>query len=75
MVPMKEIRLSQGYNFWKLIGGAERGKDAQGTIKILLNTDFTSDLTHFLHNIVGVQLNIGVLRHSQRDIKLHLWTQ
>ena len=36
-------------------------------------TDFTSDLTHFLHDVVGAQLNIGVLRHSQGDIKLHLW--
>ena len=35
------------------------GKDAQGTIKILLDTDFTSDLDHFLHTIVGAQLNIG----------------
>ena len=49
----------QGCNFWKLIGGAERGKDAQGTIKILLDTDFTSDLAHFLHSIRGAQLNIG----------------
>ena len=32
--------------------GAGRGKDAKGTIKIL-DTDFTSDLVHFLHNIVG----------------------
>ena len=24
-----------------------------------MSTDFTSDLTHFLHNIVGAQLNIG----------------
>ena len=48
----------QGCNFWKLIGGAERGKDAQGTIKILLNMDFTSYLAHFLHSIVGAQLNI-----------------
>ena len=31
----------QGCNFWKLFGGAERRKDAQGTIKILLDTDFT----------------------------------
>ena len=38
--------------------GSERGKDAQGTIKILLDTDFTSYLAHFLHNIVGAQLNI-----------------
>ena len=65
----------QGCNFRKLIGGAERGKDAQGTIKILMDTEFTSDLAHFLHNIGGAQLNIGgteLLRHSQIDIKLHL---
>ena len=49
----------QGCNFWKLIGGAERGKDAQGTTKILLDTDLTSDLTHILRNIVGAKLNIG----------------
>ena len=30
---------------------AERGKDAQGTIKIHMDTDFTSGLAHFLHNI------------------------
>ena len=54
------VTLNQGCNFWNLIGGTERGKDAQGsTIKILLDTDFTSDLAHFLHNIVGAQLNIG----------------
>ena len=27
--------------------------------KSFMATDFTSDLTHFLHNIVGAQLNIG----------------
>ena len=42
-----------------MIGGAERGKDAQGTTKILLNTDFTSDLAHFFHSIVGGQPNVG----------------
>ena len=41
------------------MGGAEREKYAQGTIKILMDTDFTSDLAHFLHNIRGAQLNIG----------------
>ena len=41
-----------------MVGGAERGKFAQGTIKILLGADFTSDLTQFLHNIADVQLNI-----------------
>ena len=53
----------QDCNFWKLVGGAERGKYAQGrylpTIKSLLDTGFTSYLTHFLHNSVGAQLNIG----------------
>ena len=65
----------QGCNFWKLIGGAERGNMLKVPSKSFMATDFTSDLTHFLHNIVGAQLNIGVgvLRHSQRDIKLHLW--
>ena len=33
--------------------------------------DFT-DLAHFLHNIVGAQLNIGGAQALQRDIKLHL---
>ena len=56
---MSRKRSHQGCNFWKLIVGAEWGKDAQGTIKILLNTNFTSDLAHFLQNIVGAQLNIG----------------
>ena len=50
---------SQGCNFWKLIGGAERGNDAQGAIKILLDTDFISDLAYFPHNTMGAQLNIG----------------
>ena len=40
--------------------------------KSFMDTDFTSDSTQFLHNIVGADLNIGVLRHSQRDIKLLL---
>ena len=53
------VTSAQGCNFWKLIGGAERGKDDQGTIKILMGTDFTSYLVHFLHNIGGAQLNIG----------------
>ena len=47
-----------GLNFWKLVGGAQREKDAQGTIKNLLDTDFISDLAHFFHNIVSAQLNI-----------------
>ena len=64
--------LHQGCNFWKLIRGAERGKDAQGTIKILLDMDFTSDLAHFLHDIAVAQLNIGGAQAPQRDIKLHL---
>ena len=42
------------------------------TIKILMDADFTSDLAHFLHNVGGAQVNIGVLRHTQREIKLHL---
>ena len=61
------------FNFWKLFEGGERGKDAQGTIKILMDTDFASDLAHFLRNIGGAQLNIGVAEALQRDIKLHLW--
>ena len=66
----------QGCNFWKLIGGAERGKFAQGTIKIFLNTDFTSNLARFLHNIVGAQLNIGGVRAlPEIYLKLHLWTR
>ena len=51
--------LKQGCNFWKMIGGAERRKYAQDTIKILMGTDFTSDLAHFLHHIGGAQLCIG----------------
>ena len=58
----------QGCNFWKLIGGAERGKDAQGNIKILLDADFTSDLAHFLCNIVGAQLNIGAAQYTYEDM-------
>ena len=46
--------------FRKLIGDAERGKDAQGTIKILMDTNFTLDLAHIHDNIEGAQLNIGV---------------
>ena len=42
------------------------------TIKILMDADFTSDLAHFLYNIGGAQSNIGVLGHSQRDIKFPL---
>ena len=42
-----------------MIGGAERGKYAQGGIKILMDTDFFSHLDHFLHSIGGAQLNIG----------------
>ena len=39
-----------------------------GTIKILLDTDFTSDLAHFLHNIVGAQLNIGGCSGTPKEI-------
>ena len=67
----------QGCNFWKLIGSAERGKDAQCmyvlTSKILLDTNFTSTLTHFLHSIGGALLNIGGAQALPRDIKLHQW--
>ena len=50
-----------------MLGGAERGKDAQGAIKILLDTDFTSDLAQFLYNIGGAQLNIrGALALPKR---------
>ena len=38
-------------NFLKLMGGAKREKDAQVTIKILMDAEFTSDLAHFLQNI------------------------
>ena len=37
--------------------GAERKKNAQGTIKISVNTDFTSDLTHILVDIGDAQRN------------------
>ena len=39
-------------NFSKSIGG-QRVKSAQGTIKTLLKSDFSSDLTHFLAIIGG----------------------
>ena len=54
------------------MGGAEKGKDVQGTIKILLGTDFTSDLAHFLHNIVGAQLNIGGAQALPKRYKVTL---
>ena len=36
----KQKSSAQDCNFWKLNGSAESGKDAQDTIKIILNTDF-----------------------------------
>ena len=49
----------QGCNFWKLIGGAERGNMLKVPSKSFMETDFTSYLINFLRNIVGAQLNIG----------------
>ena len=42
-------------NFSKSIGGGggQRVKSAQGTIKVMLKSDFSSDLIHFLAIIGG----------------------
>ena len=69
-LPAKCTYVEKGCNSWELIGGAERGKGVQGTIKILLDTDFTSDFVHFLHNIVGAQLNIGSVQALPRRYKV-----
>ena len=45
-------------NFSKPIEGAQRVKSAQDTIKILMKSDFSSDLTPFL-TINGAQPIIG----------------
>ena len=52
-------------NFSKSIGGPQGVKSAQGTIKILLKSDFSSGLTHFLAIIGGEGT-----RASKKDIKL-----
>ena len=60
--------------------GAQRVKSAQGTIKILIKSDFSSGLTPLLVSIGGLSLfggggaqpKIG-LRHSQRDVQLRPW--
>ena len=39
-----------------------------------MNTDFTTNLTHFLANNGVAQLNIGGAEALQRDMKLHLWS-
>ena len=68
------------YNFLKSIEDSE-GKSVQATIKILMNSDCSSDLNPFLAIIVGLsrtlegaQPNIGGggIEHSQRDIKLRV---
>ena len=54
--------------------GDQRVKSAQGTIKILLKSDFSSDLTHFLAIIGGGGGGRGEGGGggvpSQRDIKV-----
>ena len=47
-------------------------KSAQGTIRILIKSDFYLDLTIFLTIIGGggAHPNIGGLGHTKRDIKL-----
>ena len=54
-----------GYNFSKSIGGGggAEGEKCQGTIDILVKSDFSSHSTRFLAIMGGGG-------HSQRDIKL-----
>ena len=40
-------RLGIGVTFPNQFGGGQKVKSAQGTIKTLLKSDFSSDLTHF----------------------------
>ena len=67
-------------------GGGQRAKSAQGTIKILMESDFSSNLTPFLTNIGGISPSLGGggsaqlwwgggggLEPCQKDIKLRPW--
>ena len=60
-----------GVTFQNRLAGGQRAKSAQGTIKILMELDFYSNLTPFLTNIGGsahhwgAQPNIGVLGPSK----------
>ena len=45
-------------------------KNVDGTIHILMDTDFSSDLTHISCLIRGSQLNIDVLAHVLRRSKV-----
>ena len=46
-------------NFSKSIGGRQRAKSAQDTIKIMMESDFSSNLTPFLTNIGGLNPRLG----------------
>ena len=69
-------------NFSKSIsgGGAQRVICAQGTIKILMKSDFSSDLNLViiiggLAEHWGAQPNVGATTgHPQRDVKLRPWS-
>ena len=59
----------QSCNFWELIG-VVRGEKTLKVPSQSLFTDFTSDLTHFLVNIGGVQLNIGSVEALPKRYKI-----
>ena len=52
-----------GVTFRNRLEGGGRSKSAQDTIKILMESDFSSNLTLFLTNIVGSVRHGGSTQH------------
>ena len=76
---MSETTHPIGATFFKSIGGAQRVKIAQGTVKTLMNSNFSSDLTLFA--IIGGSVHywgsaqLGGLGHSQKILSYApVWT-
>ena len=58
-------------SFAKKVGGAQSVKNAQSTLKILRNLDFSSDLVHFLAEVGRALAKLGGLKPSQLNTFLH----
>ena len=68
----RRVESDRGYNFSKLNERrAQRVKSAQGTIKILSNSDFSTDLTPFSNHYWSITQRPTSLP-SPQNIKLHM---
>ena len=59
---------AQGCNLPKMIGGAQSDTSSQSTIKINMDTNFSSDLTYYLSYNGGAQVGIGGSQAPSKEI-------